>query len=78
LKRLGYLRPNDINSEADSVAITRAKKEHGIDVYKEPSFEEQSHNIKNYQGDLQISDYVYRDFDTKLFDKSYDVSVKWP
>ena len=78
IERLGYLRPNQINSEIDSVFVQNAQKIHKINIYKEPNWATQLKNIKSYSIDLsniQKGDYVYRDFDEKIFDKSYNVSV---
>jgi len=75
LKRLGWLTPNDITSEVGSVLVDRAKKLHHLPIEKEPTFQQQQENTENYSGDLSVGDYVYKDFDAKLFDKSFDVSV---
>ena len=78
IKRLGFLRPNDITTEIDTVFVRLAQKEHNIEVNKEKSLEDQKENQINYASNptnIQINDYVYRDFDQKLFDKSYNVSV---
>ncbi|MBM3938800.1 MAG: hypothetical protein FJ333_09150 [Sphingomonadales bacterium] len=76
LQRLGWLKPNDINSEVDSVHVDQAKKTFGIDIYKEPNYIEQRQNEESYKSDLNVGDFVYKQFETKLFDKSFDVSVK--
>ena len=78
IKRLGFFRPNDITTEIDTVFVRLAQKEHNIEVNKEKSLEDQKENQINYASNptnIQINDYVYRDFDQKLFDKSYNVSV---
>ena len=78
IKRLGFLRPNDITTEIDTVFVRLAQKEHNIEINKEKSLEDQKENQINYASNptnIQINDYVYRDFDQKLFDKSYNVSV---
>ena len=78
LKNLGYLRPNDIQSELDSVLVDMKKSEQNISTFKEPTFSEQIKNQENYQKDnskLQAGDYVYLNFNEKLFDKSFDVQV---
>ena len=78
LKKLGFLRPNQINSEVDSVFVKNAQNSNKIIVYKEPNWQTHLKNELNYKtnsSNIQIGDYVYRDFDEKLFDKSYDVSV---
>ena len=79
IQRLGWLTPNAIKSEVDSVKVDEAKKKHHIEVYKEPTYEKQSENQSLYlanEKNLQPGDYVYKNFDEKLFDKSYDVSVR--
>lgn len=75
LTRLGYLKPNDISSEKDSVSVDKAKKAIGLPIIKEPSYLQQRQNINDYKGDLKVLDYVYKQFDSKVFDKSFDVSV---
>ena len=78
IKRLGFLKPNDITTEIDTVFVRLAQKENNVKVNKEQSLEEQKQNQINYvssQTNIQVNDYVYRDFDQKLFDKSYNVSV---
>jgi hypothetical protein len=79
IKKLGWLTPNSVNSEIDSVKVDKAKLENKIEVYKEPTFEDQIKNQKQYElqrKNLQVGDYVYLDFDEKLFSKSFDVQVK--
>jgi hypothetical protein len=79
IKKLGWLTPSSINSEIDSVKVDKAKVENNIKVYKEPTFEEQIQNQKQYElqkKNLQVGDFVYLDFDEKLFSKSFDVQVK--
>lgn len=75
LKRLGWLKPNDINSEIDSVYVDEAKGHFNIPVFKEPTYTEQQKSIKSYSGDIHVNDYVYKQFDSTVFDKSFDVSV---
>ncbi len=78
IKKLGWLTPSSITSEIDSVKVAEAKAKNNIPTYSEPPFEEQRQNQKLYESNkdyLQINDYVYLDFDEKLFDKSFDVSV---
>ena len=79
IKRLGWLKPAEINSLADSIKVTEAKKAHNIPILKEPSFEEQQVNQKNYElnkTNIQEGSYILLDFkETPLFDKSFDTSV---
>ena len=76
--KLGLLKPSAINNEADSVAISKAKKELNIETFREPNFKEQQNNQKRYESSknqFQVGDYCYLDFDEKLFDKNFDVVV---
>lgn len=75
IRRLGFLRPIDITSEVSSTFVDKAKNDHNVQISKEPTYSEQIENNKSYQGDLKVSDYVYKQFDSSLFDKSFDVSV---
>jgi hypothetical protein len=78
--RIGFLKPNSIQSEIDSVKIQEAKKAHKIKIFEEDNFKKQLKNQKDfYESTTQqfkINDYVYLDFNQKLFDKSFDVAVK--
>ena len=76
LKRLGWLSPNAITNEVGSVAVNQARNKIGLSTNKEPSYEMKIKNQQNYTGDLKVGDYVYLDFDEKVFDKSFDVSVR--
>ena len=77
IKKLGWLTPNSIHSEVDSVIVSKAKKKQNISTYSEPNYHIQRQNQANYENsnNLQINDYIYLDFDEKLFDKSFNVSV---
>ena len=78
LTKLGNLTPNSIHSEADSVLVNEERQKVNIPHYSEPNFSIQRKNQVNYEKEtklLQVNDYVYLDFDEKLFDKSFDVSV---
>jgi len=77
LQRLGWLQPNDLTPEIGSVLVDKAKKQHNLPILKEPTYSEQKLNSIQNQSDLKVGDYVYKNFDQKLFDKSFDVSVKW-
>ena len=81
LKRLGWLKPSDINNFSDSIRVNEAKKANNIPILTEPSFENQQQNQKEYESNtknkLQVNSYVLLDFkETPAFDKSFDVSVK--
>lgn len=74
-KKLGNLKPNDINNSFDSVIVSAAKK-HVINL--DPTFKEQEKNQIKYESqskNLQENDYVYVDFKQSLFNKSFDVQV---
>ena len=80
LKRLGWLKPSDINTIGDSIRVDEAKKAHNIPILKEPSFQEQQKNQKTYELDsknkFQANSYVLLDFkEVPIFDKSFDVCV---
>ena len=78
IKKLGYLKPNMINNEADSVTVSKAQEELGMVPFREPNYKLQERNQKQYESNkkkLQKGDYCYVDFDEKLFDKSFDVVV---
>ena len=80
LKRLGWLKPSDINSLRDSIRVTEAKKANNVPILTEPSFQEQQKNQSTYEANpknkIQLHSYVLLDFkETPVFDKSFDVSV---
>jgi len=78
IKKLGWIKPNTIHSEIDSVKVEQAQRKNNIKVYKEPNFEDQIKNQKDYESQpkkLQVGQYVYLDFDEKIFSKSFDVQV---
>ena len=71
-EKLGFLKPSTITNEADSVAVHNAKKDLNIEIFKEPGYQEQQINQKNYENsknDFQVGDFCYVDFDEKLFTK---------
>ena len=77
LKKLGWLTPNSIHNEAATSFVKQALSKNNVsEEDKTPTFAEMQSNIEHYNGDLQINDYVYLDFNEKLFDKSFDVSVR--
>lgn len=79
LKRLGNLKPNDINGIQDSYRVLELKEKLGRPIFKEPSFDEQQRNQELYYSNeknvLREESYCYVDFKTSVFDKAYDVSV---
>jgi hypothetical protein len=79
IKKLGWLKPNTIRSEIDSVRVEAAQNENKIHSFREPNFEEQIENQRQYEMDsknLQVGQYVYLDFNEEMFSKSFDVQVK--
>ena len=78
IKKLGFLKPNQINSEIDSVFVQNAQNKLNIKKYKDDNWQIQQKNDQTYKTDLsniQTGDYVYCDLNEKIFDKSYNVSV---
>jgi len=78
LQKLGYLKPKDIQSEKSSVEVDKAKLQHHIEIYKQPNIFEQDLNKKldlKSAKSLKVGDYVFKQFDTKLFDKKYNIAV---
>jgi len=81
LKKLGYLTPNKITSEKNSVDVDLSKKEFGIASFKQPNFEEQELNVQSYntqKNKLSEGDFCYKFYDEKLFEKKYNISVCLP
>ena len=79
IKKLGYLKPNMINNEADSVLVKEAKTALKVPTFKEPDYKIQQQNQMKYessQSQLKKGNFCYVDFDEKLFDKSFDVVVR--
>lgn len=78
LKKIGWLKPNDINTVYDSVQVKNARNKHNITSYNEPSYKLQQRSQKDYDNNinnLNINDYVYLDFKEQIFGKSFDVQV---
>ena len=83
LKKLGYLTPDSITSEASSVFVDEALKKNNLEVLKEPTYQEQLKNQLNYKVQseknsklLQKDDYVYINLKSSgAFDKGFDVLV---
>lgn len=77
-KKLGFLKPSDINTPYDSAKVTKAKKLLNIPFRSLPLYKQQQLNQSLYKNNgkkLQIGDYVYVDFKQTLFGKSFDVQV---
>jgi len=77
-KRLGFLRPIDISNEASSVAVSQAKEKLSIATLRQPNIFQQKKNEKAdslNKTSLKKDDYVYKQFDVKMFDKKYNIAV---
>ena len=75
---LGFLKPSDIKSEADSAKVDEALKSHHLTKRVLPTFQEQNENQQRYEANkknILPNSYCYLNFDEKLFDKSFHVSV---
>lgn len=76
LKKLGFLKPSDINSVYDSAIVNEEKKAKKVSTYTEPPYQKQEENQKTYEQkkqNLQVGDYVYLNLNQKAFDKSFDL-----
>ena len=80
LKRLGWLKPNDINDVFDSVKVNEAKQKFNIPILHEPSFSEQKKNQKLYEANksqkFREGSFVMVDFEDETFHKAFDTSVR--
>lgn len=79
LKRLGYLRPCDINSPLDVVKVQEARKKNNIKVYEEPDWKTQVENQKKYESSsnpFQKGTFVYADEPERPFKKSFHFQVR--
>ena len=79
LKRLGWLKPNDINNLGDAIRVNEAKKKFDIPILTEPSFKQQQQNQISYENNkknvYQANQFCYVDMNSSVFDKAYNVSV---
>ena len=78
LKKIGFLKPLDIQSEADTIKVESALRSHGLKPLELPTFQEQNVNQKKYEAqkkNIQVNTFCYLDFGENLFDKSFHVSV---
>jgi len=82
LKRIGYLTPNSIKSEADSVWVDKNLQKHGIINPTSSNYLQQRENSKNYLKEsenndkvLKVGDYVYVRFKKEPLTKSFDTQV---
>ena len=78
LKKLGWLTPNSIESEYDSIKVEQAQKKAGFTPFREPNIKIRKENESNYfknTSNISLNSYVYLDFNESLFGKSFDVQV---
>lgn len=75
LKILGNLAPEDIKSEFDDPMVRESQEKSGVNVYKEPSWEEQNSNqeeyLKSTKNIFKPGAFCYVDKKIELFDKSF-------
>ena len=74
------MRPNDITDITSSVKVDAALRSNNLSVPKEPTYEEQNKNQKQYDKKseinsqmLQKGDYVYLKQSEDIFGKSFDI-----
>jgi len=78
LRRIGFLTPASITEIGDNLKIQAALKEHNIELYEEPSWQEQTKNQKAFEAsnkNLKVGDFVYLDKKQSIFDKSFYYQV---
>lgn len=78
LKKIGFLKPNEINSVFDSKKIRDALYSQGIDQPNQPTYKDLQASQQNYEqnkNDVQKDDYVYVNFPDSKFGKSFDYQV---
>lgn len=80
LKKIGYLKPNDINSVFDSPKVRNALKSHNLELKDEPDYKIQRKNQDLYEKNTKKSlikkgDYVFVNFQESKFDKGFDYQV---
>lgn len=78
LKKLGYLKPNQITNESSSIEVDKNLLANNLAIPKEPTYSEQKQNQVAYEKSanenlLRVGDYVYlRQYEPK-FGKSFDI-----
>ncbi len=77
LKNLGFFAPKDINDSIDTYLVINAQKL--LNSKKQlPTLEEQQINVQNYdesKTNFKVKDFVYLNYKTDTFSKSFDVQV---
>jgi len=82
LKKIGYLKPNQVTSIFDSEKVRNALKSNNILVKDEPDYKTQRKNQEIYENSkdkslIQKGDYVYINFSSAKFDKGFDYQVNF-
>jgi len=81
LKKIGFLKPNEISSKYDSKKVRDALKSQNQQLKDEPNYSELQKNQKNFSSakgeKLHLGDYVYVNFPESKFGKSFDFQVKF-
>ncbi len=83
LKKIGFLKPNEILTKFDSKKVRDALALHNIEIQDEPNYKDQRKNQEVYEKLDQVKkkttiskgDYVFVNFLQKAFDKSFDYQV---
>ena len=80
LKKIGYLKPNDVSSIFDSQKVQDAQKLHNLQLKDEPNYRVQRENQNAYENSksptaIKKGDYVYVNFLENKFDKGFDYQV---
>lgn len=78
-KKLGFLKPNSIESPYDSLLVAERKREFNLKTYEEPDYKVQENLQKSYEKNkknLQVGDYVYADFKDEPFIKSFHTQIR--
>jgi len=79
LKKIGFLKPNQITSKFDSKKVRDALSKQGIDQPNQPLYKSLQENQQIYERNrnfIQKNDYVYVNFPESKFGKSFDYQVR--
>ena len=79
LKRIGNLAPSTINSLVDDVKVREARRRNSVKVPIEENYKDQNREQKEYEksGKFHVNDYVYLDYKSKTFSKSFDLQASY-
>lgn len=79
LKRIGFLRPDDIHSEFDNIKVQEALKKNHQETFSEPDWRTQQKLQEQYEksskNKFQVGTFVYLDEPQNVFQKSFHVQV---